>query len=142
MNFKDIATQLVMSKIAGANSSGDAASALDQLADGSKGFDIGELVKQFQGSGGDLAARASSWLSDGANAPVSATQIKEAIGSDKIAAFAAKLGIGGDEASEKLAQILPDLIDKSSRGGELLNSMGGAKGLLAGFASRFLKKSA
>ena len=46
--------------------------------------------------------------------------------------------IGRDEASSSLSQILPDLIDKSSKGGSLLDSVGGAEGL-AGLASKFFK---
>lgn len=141
MDFKALATQIVMNKMGGAGNSGDAASALNELAGGSGGFDLGDIVKQFQGQGGDLAARARSWLGDGANESISATQIKEAIGDDKIAAFASKLGIDGEQASSKLAQILPELIDKSSQGGNLLDSAN-AKGLLAGLASRFFRKSA
>lgn len=142
MNFRDLATQLVMSKIAGTNNSEAAASALDNLSEGSKGFDLGEIVGRFQQSGGDLAARARSWLGDDSNESISATQIEDVIGADKVAAFARQLGIDGSEASNRLAQILPELIDKSSRGGELLSSLGRSKGLLAGIASRFFRKSA
>lgn len=141
MTFKDLAAQVLMSKIHGANNSGNAVSALNQLAGGSKGFDLGEIVGKFQGAGGDLAKKATSWLGDGANEPISASQVKEAIGSDKIAAFANKLGIDRDAASHRLAEILPELIDKSSQGGKLIGSTG-RKSVLAGFASRFLKKSA
>lgn len=141
MDFKALATQIVMNKIGNANNSDDAASALGELAGGSGDFDLGAIVKQFQGQGGDLAARTRSWLGDGANESISATQIKEAIGSDKVAAFASKLGIDRDEASQSLANILPELIDKGSSAGNLLDA-GNAKGLLAGLASRFFRKSA
>jgi len=141
MNFKDLATQVLMSKIEGANNSGDAAKALDKLVAGGKGFDLGEIVSMFQGSGRDLASKAKSWLGDGANASISAAQVQETMGSDKIAAFASQLGIDRNEASQKLAETLPELVDKSSQGGHLLNSIG-SQGLLAGLASRFLKKIA
>jgi len=142
MNFKDLAAQLVMNKIGGANNYGDATSALDDLVDDSKGFDLGKIVDQFQRSGGDLADKAKSWLGDGANESISASQVQDAIGSEKIEAFAKKIGIEFGEASDKLAQILPELIDKSSQAGSLLNSLGSKSGLLAGFASKFFKKSA
>lgn len=141
MNFKDLAAQVLQNKLEGTNSSGDAKSALDSLIDGNKSFDLGEIVGKFQSSGGDLAKMAKSWLGDGDNDSISASQIKEVIGGDKIAEFAKKLGIGADDAGEKLSEILPELIDKSSQGGNLLDSIGG-KGLLAGFATRFFKKSA
>lgn len=141
MKFKDLAAQVLMNKIEGANSSGDANSALDSLVDGNKSFDLGEIVGKFQSSGGDLARMAKSWLGDGANDSISASQIQEVIGGDKIADFARKLGIGADDAGQKLSELLPELIDKSSQGGNLLDSIGG-KGLLAGFATRFFRKSA
>ena len=139
MDIKSLATQLILSKIGGANDSGAAESALDDLVGGSGGFDLGDLVGKFTGSGGDLASKAKSWLGDGGNEPVSADEIQDAIGSDKIEAFAKKLGVGREEASSGLSQILPDLIDKSSKGGNLLDSVGGVSGLV-GLASKFFKK--
>lgn len=140
MNLKKLATQVMMSKIDGVNNSGAAEGALEQLA-GGNGFDLAGIVSKFQGPGGDLASKAKSWLGDGANESISASEVQDAIGSDKIEAFAGKLGIDGDSASQKLAEILPEIIDKSSKGGQLLNSVGGIGGL-AGFASKFFKKSA
>ena len=138
MDIKELATQLLMSKMGGAKDTGAAASALDDLVGGSNGFDLGDIVGQFTGGGGDLAAKAQSWLGDGANQSISPAQIQDAIGGDKIQAFASKLGIGSDEASSGLSQLLPELIDKSSRGGNLLDSVGGAGGL-AGLASKLFK---
>ena len=141
MMFKGLATQVLMSKIERANNSDNAAAALDKLSGSSKGFDLAEIVSKLQGSGGDVARKAKSWLGDGANEPISASQVQDAMGSHKIAAFGKTLGMDRDEASEKLAKILPELIDKSSQRGYLINSVG-KKRFLAGFTSRFLKKSA
>lgn len=141
MTFKGLATQVLMSKIEHANNSDNAASALDRLASGRKGFDLADIVAQFQGSGGDVARKAKSWLGDGANEAISASEVQDVIGSHKVAAFAKTLGMERDKASEKLARILPELVDKSSQGGYLINSIG-RKSFLAGFTSRFLKKSA
>jgi len=141
MTFKGLATQVLMSKIERANNSDAAASALDKLSGSSKGFDLDEIVSKLQGSGGEVARKTKTWLGDGANESISASQVQDAIGNHKIAAFAKKLGMDRDEASEKLAKILPELIDKSSQGGCLINSVS-KKSFLAGFTSRFLKKSA
>mgnify|MGYP001818781715 CR=1 FL=1 len=138
MDIKSLATQLIMNKIGAANDSSAAETALDELAGSGGGFDLQDIVGQFTGSGGDLASKAASWLGDGGNESISPTQIQDAIGGDKIEAFAAKLGIGREEASSGLSEILPDLIDKSSKGGSLLDSIGGASGL-AGLASKFFK---
>lgn len=141
MNFKSLATQILMNHIDGANNSNQAASALDRLADGNHSFDLGDLVNKFQKPGGDLAGKTKSWLGDSANETLSVPQLQQAIGPEKIAAFASTLGIDREQAGHKLTQILPKLIDKSSQGGELLNKIGSKRGL-AGFASRLLRKSA
>ncbi|MBT8065801.1 MAG: DUF937 domain-containing protein [Gammaproteobacteria bacterium] len=138
MDIKNLATQLLLSKINGANDSGAAESALDDLVGGNKGFDLGAIVGQFTGGNSNLASKAKSWLGDGANESISPAQIQDAIGGDKIEAFARKLGIGQEEASSSLSQVLPELIDKSSQGGNLLDSVGGMSGL-AGMASKFFK---
>lgn len=139
MDIKNLATQLIMDKIGAANDTSAAQSALDELTSGTSGFDLGDIVGKFTGSGGDLADIAKSWLGDGSNASISPQQVQEAIGGDKVQAFAEKLGIGSDEASSGLAEMLPDLIDKSSSGGNLLDSVGGVSGL-AGFASKLFGK--
>ncbi|NNC77249.1 MAG: DUF937 domain-containing protein [Woeseiaceae bacterium] len=138
MDLKDLATKLVMSKIGGANDSGATASALENLVGDGDKFDLAGLVGKFTGSGGDLAEKAKSWLGDGDNASLSPAQVQDAIGLDKIESFAEKLGIGREEASSKLSEIVPDLIDKSSQGGSLLDSVGGVSGL-KGLASKFFR---
>lgn len=138
MNLKELATQLVMSKIGGANDSRVTASALEDLVGDGDKFDLGSLVGKFANSGGDLAEKAKSWLGDGANASVSPAQLQDAIGIDKIEAFARKLGIGREEASNKLSEIVPELVDKSSQGGNLLDAVGGVSGL-KGLASKFFR---
>jgi len=141
MNFKALATRVLMDNVNGPRNASRAESALDRLSGSKNGFNLGEIVGRFQGSGRDVASRTRSWLGDGANESISAAQVKQAIGSDKVAAFARTLGIDSEDASQKLAQVLPELIDKSSQGGSLLGSVV-SKGRFAGFASRFLRKSA
>lgn len=138
MNIKELATQMLVSKLGGGSDTATAESALDDLIGQGDKFDLGDLVGQLTGSGGDLASKAKSWLGDGANEAISAAEVKDALGSDKVAAFADKLGVSREEASGGLSALLPALIDKSSRGGNLLDSIGGADGL-KGLASKFLK---
>ena len=137
MDLKQMATQMLMSKLGGNADSGAAQSAIDNLLGGDDGGSpLAGLVEKF--SGGELAGAAKSWLGDGANEAVSADQIKSALGSGQVADFASKLGIDQGQAAESLSDFLPDLIDKTSRGGELLESVGGLKGL-GGLASKFFK---
>lgn len=138
MDIKSLATQVLMQKFGGNTDASVAQSALDDLTDGSDGFDLGRLVSLFKTSGGEVADKAKSWLGDGANEQISAEQLKAVIGDEKVAAFASKLGIDSQEAGNSLSELLPALIDKSSRGGNLLESVGGLSGL-RGLASRFFK---
>ena len=138
MDLKSLAMRSLMDKIGGANNSPVAESALGDLLGGGDKFDLTDLVGRFTGAGGDVATKAKSWLGDGANDAISVSQIQETLGADKIEAFAAKLGVGREEAGKGLSEMLPQLIDMGSRGGSLLDSMGGAGGL-ASLASKFLK---
>ncbi|MBT8077758.1 MAG: DUF937 domain-containing protein [Gammaproteobacteria bacterium] len=138
MDLKQLATNIVMQKMGGNADQETAGAALDGLVSGNSSFDLGQIVNQFSGAGGNIAKKAQSWLADGDNDSISAQQVEAALGSDKVAEFADKLGIGREAASDSLSEILPKLIDKSSSGGKLLGSMQGSGGL-AGLASKFLK---
>jgi uncharacterized protein YidB (DUF937 family) len=75
------------------------------------------LMKAFrdQGLGGVL----SSWLGPGENQPISADQIRNVFGDDRIAAIASKCGVSPDAASAEIAQLLPVVVDKLSPHGTL-----------------------
>jgi len=78
---------------------------------------LGGLIQKFNEKGlGDLM---SSWISTGKNLPVSADQIKNALGSDKIKDLAAKYNLGEHDASKSLADLLPQLIDKLTPNGSV-----------------------
>jgi uncharacterized protein YidB (DUF937 family) len=75
------------------------------------------LIQKFKEKGlGDLM---SSWISTGKNLPISAEQIKNALGSDKIKELAAKFNLGEHDASKSLADMLPQLIDKLTPDGSV-----------------------
>ena len=98
-------------------------------------MDIGSLVSGFKDKGmGDVA---ESWLGDGENAPVSAEQLKDVLGAEKIAQAASQLGTDEGSLLSGLQEALPQMVDKGSSGGSLLDSLGGVGGL-AGMAKKFL----
>lgn len=135
MDLKQLATQLFMKNMRGANDASVTESALDELIGKGDKFNLADLVEKFTGKGGGLAEKAASWLGDGTNDSVSASQLQEVIGLDKVKAFASKLGVSKEDASDRLAEFLPQLIDKSSRGGSLLDAAGG----LAGMAKKLFR---
>lgn len=77
---------------------------------GAGGAKLPGLLDKF-GAGG-LGDVAQSWVGKGANLPISAQQIKTVLGSDVVQSVATKLGISPAAAAEKLADILPKIIDK------------------------------
>ena len=136
MDLKDLAIQLATQKLGSSllsgkdgNAIGNALSALTGDKNESS-FDIGDLVSQLQGGG--LGGALSSWLGDGGNDPVDGAQVANALGSDRVSEFASRLGLDQSQAADALSNLIPDLVDRSSEGGNLM-------GNLAGLASRFLR---
>jgi uncharacterized protein YidB (DUF937 family) len=75
------------------------------------------VVSQFEKNGfGDTM---KSWISQGQNLSITADQIHQALGSDKVKELAAKLGLPADKLAELLAQHLPQAIDEVTPDGKL-----------------------
>jgi len=84
--------------------------------------------------GMDLGSIAESWLGDGDNADISTDQVRQVVGNDKVAAMAAELETDEDLVLNGLKDALPQIIDKSSVGGSLLDNPGD----LLNLAKKFL----
>ncbi len=67
------------------------------------------VVQQFESQGFGPTVR--SWVGTGANQPISADQVHQALGPDLIQQLAAKTGLSVPELTRKLAQILPQAVD-------------------------------
>ena len=94
---------------------------------------VGQLAK------GGLGNIVQSWVGTGPNQPVAPDQLQNAVGSDQIAAIAAKAGIPPELAKVGLATVLPILIDKATPhgqvpadGGNLASGLGGLLSALGG----------
>lgn len=97
------------------------------------GGGINGLVENF--TKGGLGDMIGSWIGTGSNLPISAEQIQSVLGSDQVKAIAGKLGISPEEASNKLASVLPDVVDKLTPEGKVPDPdqlAGGLGGLLKG----------
>jgi len=104
------------------------AGVLQKLIGNGDQMDIGGMVAALQSGG--LASIAASWLGDGDNESISTDQVKQVIGDDKISQAAAELGTDEGSLLSGLSQALPQMIDKSSSGGSLLDAVGGLDGAL------------
>ena len=110
---------------------------LTHRGDGSTGGGLGglgALMEAFQNAG--LGEQLRSWIGTGANMPLSADQLNNALGPDRIRDIANQLGLSHGEVSGGLADILPQLIDKLSPNGQLPGSHGLLQDALAGFLRR------
>jgi uncharacterized protein YidB (DUF937 family) len=130
MDIMQIGVQLLQSKLGSNIQTSDIASALSGLLGGDN-FDIGSLISKIQGNSG-LASMAASWLGDGANSAMTGSQVMDIFGKDKVSEFASKLNIDEGTASNGLADMLPQLIDKASSGGSILESALGSTGGVGG----------
>ncbi|PKO46826.1 MAG: hypothetical protein CVU29_05015 [Betaproteobacteria bacterium HGW-Betaproteobacteria-22] len=75
------------------------------------------VIEKFKAGG--LAEQVASWVSTGENLPISAEQITQVLGSDAVAGIAAKLGMDAGEISGKIAEYLPQVINKMTPDGEV-----------------------
>ena len=73
------------------------------------------IVAQLEQQG--LGPTVRSWVSTGANQPITPDQVHQAFGSDVVKQMAAKAGLSPEELAAKLSQYLPQVVDKLTPGG-------------------------
>ncbi|PIE89048.1 MAG: hypothetical protein CR997_13310 [Acidobacteria bacterium] len=105
------------------------------LSNQSGKIDLSSIVSNLDANG--LMSVAASWLGDGGNKSISADQIAKTFGSDKISSFASKLNLDEGTALEGLTEAIPGIVDKSSQGGNILDSVGGISDALGGLKGLF-----
>lgn len=99
-----------------------------QAGQGGQGGGLQGIVNALHNKGlGDIV---NSWVGTGANLPVTAQQIQQALG-PQIQAIAAQHGIDVGTVAQQVAQHLPGLIDKLTPGGKIPDAQA-LQGLLKG----------
>lgn len=78
---------------------------------------LGALLGQLQRAG--LGQQASSWVSTGENQPVDGGQLENVFGPEAIGRWASELGLSLQETSGALAQMLPQVVDRLTPGGQV-----------------------
>lgn len=78
---------------------------------------VSGLIQKLQQGG--LGEIVKSWISTGPNLPISAEQIKSALGSGTVQNLASQLGVSPDQASGQLAEFLPKIIDQLTPNGSV-----------------------
>jgi len=78
---------------------------------------LSALVQQFHANG--LGSVIQSWVSTGPNQPITAQQIQQALGSDKVKQIAARVGLDPNVVSQKLSTLLPQIVNHLTPNGQL-----------------------
>jgi len=125
---------LVSDVIGGGSGTSPVASVIGSLLGGSQGGGLATLVEQFTQAG--FGQHIQSWISSGQNLPISAQQISQVLGSDRVAQLAQSAGIDPAQMSGHLAQLLPQLVDHLTPNGQLPQGGMDIMGALAKLAGR------
>lgn len=75
------------------------------------------LAQMFNEKG--LGGVVASWIGTGPNQTISADQLATVLGPERIAQLAAKVGVAPDHAQQVIAQLLPNIIDHLTPGGQM-----------------------
>jgi uncharacterized protein YidB (DUF937 family) len=78
---------------------------------------VGGLVSAFNNAG--LGHIVSSWVTTGANQPITAGQVSQVLGSGQLSQIASQLGVNPSQAGSVLAQLLPHVVDHLTPNGQL-----------------------
>ena len=88
------------------------------------------VLEKFKAAG--FADEVASWVGKGANLQISAEQVTQVLGSVTIQSAANKLGINASEISAKIAEYLPQVIDRMTPNGEVGKDSGNLLATLMG----------
>jgi uncharacterized protein YidB (DUF937 family) len=81
------------------------------------GGGLGDLLQRFQQAG--YGEQAQSWVGTGQNLPIPADIIGQIFGSGSLSQIAQQAGLSEHEASEGLSQLLPEVVDRVTPGGQV-----------------------
>jgi uncharacterized protein YidB (DUF937 family) len=78
------------------------------------------VVSEFERNG--LGATVKSWVGTGPNQPISTGDVQRALGPDLLQQLSAKSGMSVQDLTEKLAQVLPQAVDRLTPDGSIPKS--------------------
>jgi len=100
-----------------ASAPGAPAGLMHDVLDMLSGQGLANLVQTMKEKG--FTQIVASWVGTGENLPISAAQIQSALGNEKIAQLAQKVGLSQEEAATHLSTILPQVVDKLTPNGKV-----------------------
>lgn len=116
MGFLDEITK-AGTKLLGGEGSGGLMEQVVELVNNPDTGGLTGLIETFKNKG--LGDAVSSWISTGENSPVSGDEVTGALGSGTIQRIAQRVGISESNASSRLAELLPQVIDKLTPDGSV-----------------------
>lgn len=136
MGFLDKIVSVLSNKVSDGTAQGGLFEQVMGLINNPETGGLSGLISKFEQGG--LGEIVSSWVGTGQNAPVSGEQITDTLGADKIKEIAGKLGVSDGQASNGLASLLPQIIDKLTPDGKLPEGSI-LESSLSALANKFLK---
>jgi len=107
----------ILGKLSGGTSQNAVVDVIGNLLKSKELGGLDGLVQKFTKGGlGDIV---SSWVSTGANLPISPEQIQKGLGPTQISQMASQIGISPEAMSKQLAKVLPGVIDKLTPEGKV-----------------------
>jgi uncharacterized protein YidB (DUF937 family) len=75
------------------------------------------VVSQFERNG--LGGTVQSWVGTGSNQPISPQDLNKALGPDLLRQLSEKSGLSVQDLTQRLAQVLPEAVDKMTPNGTI-----------------------
>ena len=85
------------------------------------------LTSKLTNSG--FGQQVQSWIGTGQNEPISGTQVQEAMDPNELHQMATEAGMSDEEASEHVAQALPEMVNKATPDGQIPDQDPFSKGM-------------
>lgn len=78
---------------------------------------VGAVLDRFRQKG--YSQQAASWVSTGGNEDLASQAVGEVVGMDELSRLSQQLGVGNDDVASGMAQILPEVVNQLTPGGEV-----------------------
>ena len=104
------------------------------LGGGDGGLDIGSILGKLQSGG--MSGKVDTWVGGGNNERLTSRDVKRTIDPAMLEALAKKAGVSKRQAADGLGKLLPNVVDKLSPSGQMLegqdleDGIGGLKSAL------------
>jgi uncharacterized protein YidB (DUF937 family) len=110
--------------------------ALSLIANNGQAGGLSGLADRFQEAG--LGNAISSWIGSGQNVPITAEQLRQALGDGPLQQISEETGLNEQDTAEHLSGMLPDLVDKLTPGGSIpQGGLGNMSALLDHFMGQY-----